>query len=121
MTLRALVGIAPEWWTPDSEKKPNDAGVVDDKPAAFHLYPLTGPQMLEVQEFFDFENQTIKGPGLLRACRFGLKDWRNIVDENGDTISFTRNGLDKLPAEVLAAAGAKIIANSVITEDDQKN
>ena len=120
MSLRALVGIEPEWWTPVGELKGLNGEPVLD-PASFHLHPLTGPQMLEVQEFFDFENQTIKGPGLLRACRFGLKDWRNIVDENGDTISFTRNGLDKLPAEVLAAAGAKIIANSVITEDDQKN
>lgn len=120
MAIRALVGIAPEWWTPDSELKDAHGEPATD-PASFHLHPLTGPQMLEVQEFFDFENQTILGPGLLKACRFGLKDWKNIVDEKDDPIKFTRNALDKLPAEVLAGAGARIISNSVIDGEAEKN
>lgn len=120
MSIRALVGITPEWWTPASEQKDVN-GEPNPTPAAFHLHPLTGPQMLEVQEFFDFENQTIKGPGLLKACRLGLKDWRNIIDEEGNEIIFTRNALDKLPAEVLAAAGARIISNSVIDGQAEKN
>ena len=121
MTLRALVGITPEWWTPESEKKPNDAGEVDAKPAAFHLYPLTGPQMLEVQEHFDMVNTTVKGPGLLLACRFGLKGWRNVVNENDEELPFNRLSVDKLPAEILAVVGAKIIANSVLDGDAEKN
>lgn len=120
MSLRALVGIEPEWWTPETQKN-DDNGDPADSPASFHLWPLTGPQMLEVQEFFDFENQTIKGPGLLRACKYGLRNWRNIVDHTGKDVVFTRNALDKLPAEVLAGAGAQIIANSVIDEEAEKN
>lgn len=121
MSVRALVGISPEWWTPESEKEPDANGDLPEFPAAFYLHPLTGPQMLEVQEFFDFENKTIRGPGLLRACRFGLQDWRNIVDENDKEIKFTRMSLDKLPAEILAGAGAQIIANSVIDGETEKN
>ena len=120
MSVRALVGITPEWWTPPSETTPDDNGDLPERPAAFHLHPLTGPQMLEVQEFFDLENRTIKPPGLLRACRFGLRDWRNVLDENDKEMEFDVS-LKTLPAEWIANAGAQIIANSVIDGDAEKN
>jgi hypothetical protein len=120
MSVRALVGITPEWWTPETETEPDTDGHIAERPAAFYLHPLTGPQMMEVQEFFDLENRTIKTGGLLRAARFGLKDWRNVLDENDKEIDFDAS-LNKLPAEWIANAGAQIIANSVISEETEKN
>ena len=120
MSVRALVGITSEWWTPPSETEPNDNGDLPERPASFHLSPLTGPEMLEVQEFFDLENRTIRPPGLLRACRLGLTDWRNVLDENDKELSFDPS-LKCLPAEWIANAGAQIIANSVISEEAEKN
>lgn len=114
MAIATLKGLTPEWWTPEDERE-------QDEPASFHIAPLSGPQMLEVQEHFDLPNQTIKGPGLLMACRIGLRGWKNIVDDEGKALTFTRSAIDRLPADTIAIIGAQVIANSVVDEDTEKN
>lgn len=125
MSIKALQGITPVWWSPKSETtpKPDGDGKKDPNPAAFFLKPLTGPEMLEVQEYFDFDNGSIKTPGLLLACRLGLADWRNIEGPDDDMLVFKdiRKPLDVLAAETLAIVGAQIIASSVLAPDAEKN
>ena len=120
MSVRALVGITAEWWTPESETEPDANGDVPERPASFFLEPLTGPEMMSVQEFFDIENKIVRPSGLLKACRIGLKDWRNVLDGNGIDVPFDES-LNKLPAPYIAAAGAQILANSVIDGAAEKN
>ena len=120
MSVRALVGIVAEWWTPESETEPDADGHIAERPASFYLHPLTGPEMMEVQDFFDLENRTVKSGGLLRACRLGLRDWRNVLDENDNELSFDPS-LNTLPAEWIASAGSQIISNSVVSEETEKN
>lgn len=114
MAIQAYDGVTPVWYTPDSEKDAVDA-------AEFHLFPLTGPQLLEVQQFFDTDNSVVLGPGLVMSCKYGMRGWKNIVDGEGNEMVFTRNGLNRLPAEVIAELGGKIIGMSVIEEEEVGN
>ena len=114
MAIQAYDGITPMWYVPASEE-----GAVDA--AEFHLFPLTGPQLLEVQQYFDNENQTVLGPGLVMACKYGMRGWKNIVDGEGNDMVFTRVGLNRLPAENIAELGGKVIGMSVMDEEEVKN
>lgn len=115
MAIKAYKGVAPEWYTPESEKGFDDA-------AQFEVRGLTGSELLDVQSHFDLENTTIRGPGLVLACKYGLTDWKNIVDDKGEEVVFVkRTALDRLPAEVLAELGSHIISSSVMDEDETGN
>jgi len=115
MTIKALDGITPSWYTPVTEKENGEQG------AAFFLQPLSGPQLLEIQPHFDLANTTVRGPGLVLSCRYGLKGWRNIVDGKGAEMAFNPMRIDFLPSEILAELGAEIIRMSMLDEDDIKN
>jgi len=114
MAIRAYEGITKEWYTPTDEEGQEDA-------AEFELSPLTGPQLLDVQVHFDIENMTVLGPGLVLACKFGLCDWKNVLDGNGRDKKFNRLGYLKLPGDIIAELGGKIINISTLGEDDAKN
>ena len=112
MAIKAYQGIAPEWYTPRDEEG-------QDEPAQFYLQPLTGPQLLEVQAFFDAENTTVTGPGLVLACKFGIRNWNeNITGEDDKARRFSRAGIQFLPAEIIAELGAKIVNLSVQDVDE---
>lgn len=115
MPIKATTGIAPEWWKyPDEDSEA-------DTPTEFHLFPLSGPEMLEVQEHFDPDTSAIKGRGLFIACKYGLRGWRNVVDDTGTEVVFNAMTLKLLPAEVLARAGSRIVNISLVTPDAEKN
>jgi len=114
MSLELTKGLTLEWWTPAGHEN-------DDNPVAFHIRPLTGPQMMIMRKHFNIEAQSIEPEGLLLACRDGLRGWRNVLDENGDSQVFHRSMIDRLPHDWIALIGAQVISNSVMTEAAQKN
>ncbi len=115
MAIKAYKGMTPEWYTPSDQEG-------QDEPARFKIRGLTGPEFLDVQSHFDIANAQVKGSGLVLACRLGLLDWENIVDDEGKSTTFTKaGGIDRLPAEVIATTGSKIIALSVMDGDETKN
>lgn len=114
MAIRAFQGITSEWWIPKSEEGQEDA-------AEFKLRGMTGAELLEVQQYYDVENSTVSGTGLVLAAKNGLEGWKNIVDEKGNDVVFTRTGLNRLPAETIAEIGGKVINLSVMDEDEAKN
>lgn len=114
MAIQLTKGLARQWWTPEAFEG-------EDEPPAFELQPLTQPQFLEVQQFFDVPNETISGPGLMFAVRNGLKGWRNIVGDDGKDAVYTTRAVDRLPADWLALVGSKIVALSVLEDDEVKN
>ena len=115
MTIKALEGLTPTWYTPREEEDNKEQG------AAFFLKPLTGPQLLEVQPHFDLENTTVRGPGLVMSVRFGLKGWKNVVDSKGAEMAFNPMRIDFLPSEILAELGAEILRMSMLGDDEIKN
>lgn len=116
MSLKALDGISPEWYALPTEDNDDDS-----EPAEFRIWPLTGPQLLEVNEYFNADSLSIGGPGLLLAFKYGVKDWRGIVDRNGEPLKFTKANIDKLPPVALARVGGRIIRMSTMSEEDLGN
>lgn len=114
MSLQLTKGLTPRWWTPDGQ---DDV----EKPVEFQIRPLTGPQMLEIREHFDVEEQTIRPQGLLEATRVGLRDWRNVTNDKGDEEKYHKSMIDRLPHDWIALIGAQVISDSVITQEDEKN
>lgn len=116
MSIRALDGISPEWYTiPDQE----ECGEEDK--AQFRIWPLTGPQLLEVNQHFELETSTIAGPGLYLAFKLGCKDWRNIKDRRDEEMKFSKLNFDYIPPQVLAQVGSRIVKISMLTEEELGN
>lgn len=114
MTVTALTGLVPEWYTPDDEKG-------SDTPAEFKLVPLTTPQMAQVQTHFDMKEERVKATGLYLACEFGLRGWKNVIDHEGNELKFSRSRIATLAIDLAAELGGQIIASSLLSGDDEKN
>ena len=114
MTIKALTGLVPEWFTPDSETD-------DETPASFELRPLTSPEIAKLQNEFDRETGAVSGKGLYDAALLGVVNWRNVTNHEGEALAFNKTNLSKLPYMVLVELGGQSLANSFITGDDEKN
>jgi len=114
MTVTALTGLVPEWFTPKDEED-------EDEQTKFKLHPLTTPQMAQIQVHYNVEAQRIVATGLYLACQFGVKDWENLLDHEGHQMKFSKASLDVVPIELIAELGARILAMSVLTGEEEKN
>ncbi len=114
MTVKALTGLVPEWWTPDSEKEDSD-------PAEFLLRPLKAPQIAKLQGEFHSESGEISGKGLYEAAVAGIADWKNVVNHEGKPLKFTRSNIDVLPYVLILELGGQILSRSFLTGEDEKN
>ena len=114
MTIKALTGLVPEWYTPTSEDE-------DDNPASFEIKALTSPQIAKLQGEFHRETGEISGIGLYEAAVLGVINWRNVVNHEGEVLAFSRRNIDALPYTTIIELGGKVLANSFMSDDDQKN
>ena len=114
MTVKALTGLVPEWYTPASE-------VDEDTPAEFHIKPLTAPQIAGIQGEFDRETGEISGNGLYEAARMGVIGWKNVTDHNDRTLKYSKRTLDQLPYAIVLELGGKVLELSFLTDEEVKN
>jgi len=114
MTVKALTGLLPEWYTPVSEEDENEK-------AEFQLKPLTSPQIAKIQGHFDNDTGEISGTGLFEAAAMGVIAWKNVNGQDDKPLRFSRRSLEALPYALLLELGGQIIANSFLTGDDEKN
>ena len=113
MSITALTGLVPEWFTPEVEKGSDDA-------ARFKLKPLDSKQMVEIQGHRQPEGG-IAAEGLYRSFEMSLMDWENVNDVQGKALKCTRTNIKAIPIEIIAECGAQAIAISFISEDEEKN
>ena len=114
MTIKALTGLVPEWFTPEGEKE-------DSEPAEFLLRALNAPQVSKIQREFDTETGAISGVGLYEAAVLGVTDWKNVVDHESKPLHYSRRNLDVLPYALVLELGGQVLANSFLTGEDEKN
>ena len=114
MAIKALTGLVPDWYTPESQREA-------DEPARFKLKPLDAKEMVEVQDYHDPDKGQIKPEGLYRALELSLTDWENVNDQNDRPLKCTRTNIKTLPIEIIAECGAEAINRSFLSEDDEKN
>jgi hypothetical protein len=115
MAIKALTGLVPEWYTPTMEDEK------DEGASSFHCYPLTQPQVLEVQQYYSTERKDFLPMAYAIAYKLGCRGWKNVFDMDGKPLKFNNVTRDKLPAQVLAEVGANIINMSVLGDDEIKN
>ena len=113
MSITALTGLVPEWFTPDSQKG-------EDDPARFKVKPLDSKQMVEIQAHHK-ESGGIAAEGLYRAMEISILEWENVNDDNGKPLKCTRHNVKAIPIEVIAEVGAHAISVSFLNEEDEKN
>lgn len=113
MSIQALTGLVPEWFTPDSERESDDA-------ARFKLKPLDSKQMVEIQAFHK-EGGGIAPEGLYRAMEISILEWENVLGINDKPLKCTRHNVKAIPIEIIAEVGAHAISISFLSEDDEKN
>ena len=114
MSIKALTGLVPEWFTPEGEGEATD-------PATFEIMALTPPQIAKIQQHFDGETGAINGEGLYKAAVMGIRNWRGVEDHKGEALKFNKRNIDTLPYTLLLELGGQIIANSFLSEEDEKN
>ena len=117
MSIQAMTGLVPEWYTPEVEK--DDAN--EESRASFHCFPLTQPQVLEVQQYYDSVKKDFIPTAYAVAYRLGCRGWKNVTDHEGKPLKWNPNNMDRIPAQILAEVGANIINISVMGADDEKN
>lgn len=114
MTVKALTGLVPEWYTPSDQEGASE-------PAEFQLKPLTSPQIAKLQKYFNNETGEIGGEGLYEAAVMGVIAWKNVSDHDDKPLRFSTRGVQQLPYALLIELGGQVLANSFITEGDEKN
>jgi len=114
MTVKALTGLVPEWFTPEGEKEDSD-------PAEFLLRPLKAPQVAKLQGEFHAESGNISGKGLYEAAVVGIADWKNVINHEGKVLKFTRSNIDSLPYTLILELGGQVLATSFMSGEDEKN
>lgn len=120
MAIRAVKVLEPIWFTPRSEK---DA----DQPAQFLVAGLTGSQQAQVGPELTVAPSgsiTFSVFGIQLLFRYGLRNWRGIVDDNDAEIDMQklkpREVQDLLPYQTQVEVAAKILNLSWVGPADKK-
>ena len=87
----------------------------------FHPFNTAKYGFHSCHQFFNAEDLSITGPGLLLAFEYGVRDWRGILDKDGKEMKFSKSNISKVPPVALAQTGGRIIRMSSMTEEDLGN
>ncbi len=121
MAIKALTGLLPEWYVPEIEKPDDEGAEVSDDATSFHCFPLTQPQVLEIQQYYSSETKNFKPTAYAKSFTLGCRGWKNVFDSDGKPLKWSPLTMDTIPATIMAEVGAYIISLSVMGEDDIKN
>lgn len=116
MAIRALTGIAAEWFTPPSQEG-------EDSPARFKLQPMNGEQfnMVLPDVLITEESAKINGDGVRQILAYGLIDWEGVEGSEGSALSCNRQNHKFLPGFVRLEIASEIFRRSIVSEDERKN
>lgn len=118
MPITLVEGLAPVWFVPESEKE-----IEEQYQTQFKIKPLTGSQYAEVMApVLTAENSEGFPPKSIKAAlRYGLLDWKNVLNDKNQPAKFSPYNVEKLPGEVLLAIAAEIVNLSSLGEEEIKN
>lgn len=117
MPMKALTGLVSVWYIPTSE----DNVQPEDAASSFHCFPLTQPQILEVQNLYDNDAKRLKPQAYAMAFRLGCRNWKNVQDREGLNLPWSPGAMDTIPAKEIAEIGNHILDISNLTGEDEKN
>lgn len=117
MPLQLQTTHTPYWW-------PLPGYEDEEHPPEFRLAPLNGEQSSELTNSLAFETDDslkIEERSVKIALKYGLRDWKNIVDENGNNLEFHRGNIRYLPFEVRSKIFVEILKRNQLSEQERKN
>lgn len=97
-TAKRKTSFEPYWYILEDERE-------DENPTRWYIHPLTPSQTEQLTTFTEHGQLGFQMKSYEQALSFGLKDWDNLKDEDGDPIKFSRKNLmliDKLDRCMLA-------------------
>lgn len=114
MAISALKKVSPVWYTPDSEKD-------SDAPARFRLQPLLPSQREQCMSYTSEAGFHIPPKQYQAVLGYGVVDWENISDEDGQKLRCSPGNLDRLPGTLRMELAMELLMMSQLTEADAKN
>jgi len=113
MSITALTGLAPEWYTPEQEG--------DDK-TKFYLKPLTGIEYAQVLATGDIKDGYIglSAESTALCIKYGLIGWENFKGADGKPIEFSSALISSIPGSYLYPIAHKVFTMSMLAEIDKK-
>ncbi|WP_444919312.1 hypothetical protein ACJJID_00255 (plasmid) [Microbulbifer sp. CnH-101-G] len=120
MALQLRGAIAPQWYTP-KDQDPKDLTAPQ-----FLLQPLTDAQFMEIAgdptaQITDSGGLIPSHAGRLKLLGWGLKNWRNIEDENGVPAEFKGGSWKKLPWHLQMELSQEVLITSALGAEAEKN
>lgn len=116
MAIKALEGLAPEWYEP-----PGQAG--DDYPTRFKIRPLDGAEFGEVADYVTMTEDgvpMIRAAGRDRCLKMALLDWEHFTGVGGP-VEFSAANMRLIPHDVRVGIVNRVLMISTLTEDQEKN
>ena len=119
--------LAPKWYTPRMELEDKDGVPLDplpEDPVQFQLQPLKHAPMAKVAEHA-YLNAVgvglVRPQGLVAACQHGVIGWRNVLDEQGLPLEFSRKALEDVPFDLMLELGSEVVAHNTLSDAEVKN
>jgi len=117
MTITALTGLAPEWYTPPQHG--------DGEQTAFELRPLNGLEYATIQAMIssaaDDAAAVVMTESRIRyVIERGLVGWRNFNDGNGAPLTFMRERINRIDSATLADLVNEIMTRSQLNDAQKK-
>lgn len=121
MAIRALTGLAPEWFEPERYKydKKTHQLVIDD---AFELEEGEEPTGFEIRPLSSVEYVRVLGCGEgleanIKAFEYGLVGWRNFTDDEFNI----KEALELIPPKYIMMIGSRVMEISSLDGEQAKN
>lgn len=106
--------LAPTWF-----KLPGE-----DPAPEFLLAPLTAGQFIDARNEMESDGEgdlIISGRGVTDAVLASVRDWRNVLDETGAHLAFSREHLSDLQVGVQLKLAVEIVKRAALWESERKN
>ena len=78
--MKVLSGLVPEWFRPSQLEEGDEA--------EFEVKPITARKIAEVQNHYDTAIGEMRATGYYMAFELGIKDWKGVVDDEGNEVPF---------------------------------
>ena len=87
----------------------------------FLFVPLRGSKLDEVMDGMNQKTGMLSPVGMNAALRYGVKDWRNLKDLDGNEIKFSLVEFENFSYTTRLNLASKVVSISRMTDDDIKN
>lgn len=110
---RAAKQLSPYWFTVPGDE--------DETPTRWRIKPLSEEERTDVtMETVDGAQFGITGRGISLALKYGLIDWEDYLDADGEQIVYASVHKKNIPVEYRIALATEIINNSTLDADTEK-